>query len=125
MNIVDSSCWIEYLMNSEIGEKIAPIIENPNELIVPTITLYEMYKKLTSEKGEEYARNVIGYMQTGTVIALNTDLSLNAADISRIYKLPMADSIIYATALHCSATVFSCDHHFENIPNVQYYPKTK
>ena len=125
MNIVDSSCWVEYLMNSEIGEKVAPIIENPNELIVPTITLYEMYKKLTLEKGKDYAQDVINYMQTGTVINLNTNLSLNAADISRNYKLPMADSIIYATALHYSAVLFSCDHHFENMPDVKYYPKTK
>jgi len=123
MNIVDSSCWVEYLMNSEIGEKVAPVIENPSELIVPTITLYEIYKKLTLEKGEEYAQDVVAYMQTGTVIELNANLSLNAADVSRNYKLPMADSIIYATALHYSAMLFSCDHHFENIPNVQYYPK--
>jgi len=99
MNVVDSSCWLEYLMGTETGAAVASVIENPDELIVPTITLYEVYKKLLAEKGEEYALNVVSYMQTGTVIELNAGLSLSAAQISRKYKLPMADSIIYATSL--------------------------
>ena len=123
MNIVDSSCWIEYFMNLEIGANVAGIIENPNELVVPTITLYEVYKKLLTEKGEEYALDVISYMQTGKVIDLNTDLSLAAAEVSRSHKLSMADSIIYATSLRYSATIFSCDKHFKDIPDIRYFPK--
>ena len=123
MNIIDSSCWLEYLMNTEIGANIAPFIENPNELIVPTITLYEVYKKLLSEKGNEYAVDVVSYMQTGTVIELSADISLSAADISRKYKLAMADSIIYATSLLHSSIIFSCDKHFKDFPNVQFFPK--
>jgi len=125
MNIVDSSCWLEYLMNTEIGVNVAPVVENPEELIVPTITLYEVYKKLLAEKGEEYALDVAAYMQTGTVIELNAGLSLSAAQISRKHKLAMADSIIYATSLHYSAVIFSCDKHFKDIPDVRYFPKTK
>ena len=125
MNIVDSSCWLEYLMGTEIGIAVAPIIESPGELVVPTITMYEVYKKLLAEKGEEYALDVVSYMQTGTVIELNAGLSLSAAQISRKHKLPMADSIIYATSLHCSAIIFSCDQHFKDIPNIRYFPKTK
>jgi predicted nucleic acid-binding protein len=128
MNIVDSSCWLEYLMGTETGAKAAPIIENPSELVVPTITLYEVYKKLLLEKsflqnGEEYALDVVSYMQTGMVIELNAGLSLAAAHISQKYKLPMADSIIYATALHYSAVLFTCDKHFKDIPGIQYFPK--
>jgi predicted nucleic acid-binding protein len=125
MNIVDSSCWIEYLIDTEIGAKVAPIIENAGELIVPTITLYEVFKKLLAEKGEEYALDVVSYMQTGTVIELSSGLSLSAAYISRKYKLPMADSIIYATSLHHSAIIFSCDKHFKDIPDIRYFPKTQ
>jgi len=125
MNVVDSSCWLEYLMDTEIGAAVASVIENPDELIVPTITLYEVYKKLLAEKGKEYALNVVSYMQTGTVIELNVGLSLSAAEISRKHKLAMADSIIYATSLHYSAVVFSCDKHFKDFPGVQYFPKTK
>ena len=124
MNIVDSSCWIEYLMGTEIGAKVASVIENPGELVVPTITLYEVYKKLLAEKDEEYALNVVSYMQTGTVIDLNAGLSLSAVQVNRKHKLPMADSIIYATSLYHQAVIFSCDKHFKDIPNIQYFPKT-
>jgi len=105
------------------GDVVASVVENPDELIVPTIILYEVYKKLLAEKGEEYASNVVSYMQTGTVIDLNAELSLSAARISREYKLPMADSIIYATSLHYSAVLFTCDKHFKDIPGIRYFPK--
>jgi predicted nucleic acid-binding protein len=111
-------------MGTEIGVKIAPVIENHSELIVPTITLYEVYKKLLAEKGEEYALDVVSYMQTGRVVELNADLSLSAAQISRKYKLAMADSIIYATSQYYSVTTFSCDKHFKDLPYIHYFPKT-
>ena len=112
-------------MGTETGTDVAQIIETPAELIVPTITLYEVYKKLLAEKGEEYAQAVVSYMQTGTVIELNAGLSLSAAQISRKHKLAMADSIIYATSLHYSAVLFSCDKHFKDLPNIRYFPKTQ
>jgi len=68
---------------------------------------------------------VVSYMQTGTVIDLNAGLSLSAAQISQKHKLPMADSIIYATSLHYSAVIFSCDKHFKDIPGIRYFPKTR
>jgi predicted nucleic acid-binding protein len=110
-------------MGTEIGVAVAPVIENPGELLVPTIILYEVYKKLLAEKNEEYALNVVSYMQAGKIIELNSGLSLSAAQISRKHKLPMADSIIYATSLHYSAVIFSCDKHFKNIPDIRYFPK--
>jgi predicted nucleic acid-binding protein len=125
MNIVDSSCWLEYLMDTAIGANVAPVIENAGELMVPTITLYEVFKKLLAEKDEEYALDVVAYMQTGTVIELNSGLSLSAAHISRKYKLPMADSIIYATSQRYSAILFSCDKHFKDFPDIRYFPKTQ
>jgi predicted nucleic acid-binding protein len=112
-------------MNTEIGAKAAPLIENTAELIVPTITLYEIYKKLLVEKGEEYALDVVSYTQTGVVVELNAGLSLSAAQISRIHKLPMADSIIYAVSLQRSAVLFTCDKHFKNIPGIRYFPKNR
>ena len=123
MNIVDSSCWIEYLMDTEISVDVASVIENTGELIVPTITLYEVFKKLLAEKGEEYALDVVSYKQTGKVVELNAGLSLTAAQISRKHKLPMADSIVYATSLHYSAVIFTCDKHFKDIPDIRYFPK--
>jgi len=111
-------------MGTEISVNVSAIIENPTELIVPTITLYEVYKKLLLEKSEEYALEVVSYMQTGTVIELNTGLSLSAARISQKYKLPMADNIIYATSLQYSAIIFTCDKHFKDISGIRYFPKT-
>jgi predicted nucleic acid-binding protein len=125
MNLVDSSCWIEYLLNSEIGAQVAPVIENPGGLVVPTITLYEVYKKLLAVKDEEYALDVVSYMQTGTVLPLTAALSLSAVQISRVYTVPMADSIIYATSLHCSAVLWTCDKHFKDIPDIRYFPKSR
>ncbi|MDR2517176.1 MAG: type II toxin-antitoxin system VapC family toxin [Spirochaetaceae bacterium] len=125
MNIVDSSCWIEYLMDTEIGASVAPIVENAAELLVPTITLYEVYKKLLAEKNEAYALEVVSYMQTGTVIEIDAGLSLAAAHISRNHKLPMADSIIYSAALRHSALIFTCDKHFRDIPGIRYFPKNQ
>jgi predicted nucleic acid-binding protein len=112
-------------MNSEISANFAPVIEDPGELVVPTITLYEVYKKLLAEKDEEYALDVVSYMQTGTVIDLNAELSFSAVQISRKYKLPMADSIIYATSLHYSAVIWTCDKHFKDIPDIRYFPKNQ
>jgi predicted nucleic acid-binding protein len=111
-------------MDTETGAKVSPVIENPGELVVPTITLYEVYKKLLAEKSEEYALDVVSYMQKGMVVELDIGLSLSAAQISRKHKLPMADSIIYATSLHYSAVIFSCDKHFRDIPDIRYFPKT-
>ena len=125
MNIIDTSCWIEYLMNTSIGAAIAPFIENHTELIVPTITLYEVYKKLATEKNDNYAQEIITYMRSGTVIALDSDLSVLAAQISQKQKLPMADSIIYATTQKYSAILWTTDKHFKVIPGVHFFPKTK
>lgn len=123
MNIVDSSCWLEYLMNTSIGATIAPIIEKPTELIVPTITLYEVYKKLVAEKDSDYAMNIIEYMQSAIVINLDSGLSILAAQISREHNLPMADSIIYATSKHYSAELWTTDKHFKDISGVRYFQK--
>jgi predicted nucleic acid-binding protein len=111
-------------MNSEIGVNVVSIIENPRELVVPTITLYEVYKKLLAEKDEEYALDVVSYMQTGMVIDLNAALSFSAVKISRKHKLPMADSIIYATSLQYSALIWTCDKHFKDIPHIRYFAKS-
>ena len=111
-------------MNSSIGAAVAPVVENPGELIVPTIIIYEVYKKLALEKDEAYAASIIAYMRSGTIITLDSDLSILAAQTSIKYKLPMADSIIFATATQYSALLWTTDKHFKDIPGIQYFPKT-
>ena len=80
---------------------------------------------MAAEKGDEYAMNIITYMQSGTVISLDTNLSILSAQISRQYKLPMADSIIYAVSTQYSATLWTADKHFKDFPGIRYFPKTK
>jgi predicted nucleic acid-binding protein len=110
-------------MGTETGTSVAPVIEKSDQLVVPTITLYEVYKKLLAEKSEEYALDVISYMQTGTVVELNAGLSLSAAQLSRKHKLPMADSIIYATNVKYGCTLWTQDKHLANLRYVNYFEK--
>ena len=126
MNVVDSSCWIEYFNDTAIGGKIAPIAENFPHLVVPTIVLYEVRKKLLLESEDLYKiSEAIRLMQFGKVVVLDTELSVKATDISRKHKLATADSIIYATAKQYNAVLWTADSHFDGLPNVRYFDKTQ
>jgi len=96
MNVIDSSLWLEYFADTEAGNTIAEVIENTDALIVPTITIYEVFKKLLFERNEDDALFAIAHMRQGKIIELTDELSLFAAKIGKDRKLPMADSIIYA-----------------------------
>jgi len=123
VNIVDSSCWLEYLSGSSTGDTVAPLIEETNKLVVPVITIYEVFKKLLSETGEEQALKVAAHMKLGKVIEVNLTISLEAAKFSKLHKLPMADALIYATARLENCTLWTQDAHFESLEGVQYLPK--
>jgi predicted nucleic acid-binding protein len=125
MNIVDTSLWLEYFAGTEAGKTVAASIKNTDELIVPTITLYEAFKKILLEKNEEAAKFAVVNMKRGNVISLNDELSINAAKISKDKKLPMADSIIYATALKYGCILWTQDSHFTGLPCVNYFEKMK
>jgi predicted nucleic acid-binding protein len=125
MILVDTSCWIEYFTNGPLKDKVKSHIEETETLLVPTIVLYELYKKIKLVAGEENALKAVGTLKTGTVVDLDENLSLLAADMSLEYKLPMADAIIFATATIHRAKIVTSDEHFKTLPNVVYYPKTK
>lgn len=118
-NIVDSSGWLEYLVDSKSAAFFAPVIEDTEHLLVPVITLYEVFKKILRERGENEALQVASMMQSGRVIALDSTLALDAAR----YPLPLADSLIYATALRHGATLWTQDEHFKDLPGVKYLAK--
>lgn len=122
-NVVDSSAWLEYFAGTSRADYFAKAIENTDRLVVPSISLYEVFKKILSERGETTALQAIQYMQLGTVLDLSRELALSAVTMSRQYRLPMADSIILATAQFVDATVWTQDSDFKNIPGVKYYPK--
>lgn len=123
MNIIDSSFWLEYFAGTQAGDIVSDIIEKTDELVVPTITIYEVFKKLLIERNEDDALLAIGYMKQGNVIDLTEELSLSAAGISSNFKLPMADSIIYATSIKYNCILWTLDEHFENLKSVNYFDK--
>jgi predicted nucleic acid-binding protein len=118
-NVVDSSGWLEYLADSRRAALFAPAIEDTANLFVPVISIYEVFKKVLKERGEDDALRVAALMQGGQVIDLDSALALGAAR----YSLPLADSIIYAMALHCKATLWTQDEHFKGLPSVRFFPR--
>jgi len=123
MNVVDSSFWLEYFADTEAGNIVSEIIENTSELIVPTVTIYEVFKKLLYERSEDDAIFAIAHMRQGKIIELSDELSLFAAKIGKDYKLPIADSIIYATNISINCTLWTQDKHFKGLESVNYFEK--
>ena len=123
MNIVDSSGWLEYFADDINANFFAAVIEKPSELIVPTISLYEVFKRVFQQRGEGDALQAIALMYQGRVVDLDSNLALNAAKLSVEDKLPMADSIMLATARKYDAALWSQDSDFEGVEGVEYIKK--
>ena len=123
MNVVDSSGWLEYFADEPKAGFFAPAIENTKELIVPAISLYAVFKRVYQQRGEGDALRASAQMTQGQVIDLDQALALRAAKLSLDKRLPMADSIIWATALAHGAILWTQDEHFKGLPAVQYIEK--
>jgi toxin FitB len=123
MNIVDSSAWLEYFANTKNAKHFAIAIEKSKKLIVPTVILYEVFKKVLKEKDEHVALTIAAHMKRGKVVSLNLEISLRAAKISALRKIPMVDSIILATAEKYDATVWTQDSDFRPFSNAKYFQK--
>ena len=123
MNIVDSSGWLEYFSDGPNADRFAAPLEEPSSLVVPSITVYEVFKVVLREAGENEALQAIAAMQKGTVANLSSRLAMDAARLSLRHQLPMADSIILATAILHEAVIWTQDVDFKNLPNVKYFPK--
>ena len=125
MNIVDSSGWLEFFSGGPDSEKFEIPLKDPSSLIVPVITIYEVFKVVLREAGENEALQVAASMQKGEVIDLTTGIAINASRISLKHGLPMADSIILATAQVYNCVIWTQDSDFENLPDVNFFPKHK
>lgn len=123
MNIVDSSGWLEYFANGPNADFYAPAIENVSELIVPSISIYEVFKRVLQQRSESEALLAIALMEQGQVVNLDTIIALSSARISIDLKLPMADSVMLATARAFNATLWTQDSDFKGIEDVQYIEK--
>lgn len=125
MKLVDSSGWLEYFTNLPNASFFSDAIEDVKHLIVPSISIYEVFKKLLVETNEGIALQAITQMQLGKVIPLDEPLAINAAKLGYDLKLALADSIIMATANLYKATLLTQDEHFKDIKGVKYIPKRK
>ncbi len=123
MNVVDSSGWIEYFTEGGNADYFALPIRDVDKLIVPTICIYEVFKRLLAEKDEDSALLSVGIMSHGREVELDRNIAIEAAQISRELKLAMADSIILATARLHNATLWTQDAHFKDMKDVKYFEK--
>lgn len=123
MNVIDSSAWLSYFAGDANAEKFAEGIEDLDLLLVPSITITEVFKHVLRNQDEESALTVIAHMKQGRVIALDSELAIDAAGFGVKYKLPLADSIIFATAQKYKATIWTQDNDFQGLSNVKYYAK--
>jgi toxin FitB len=122
-NVVDSSGWLEYVQGGRNATFFEPAILAVDRLIIPTISLYEVFKKVLRDVGEDPALNLIGQMRQATVVDLEADLAIEAARLGIEFRLPLADSIILATARAHHAVLWTQDEHFDGIPGVKYISK--
>jgi len=124
MRLVDTSAWIEWLIDSPVGKSVAPELPEREQWLVPTMVQLELAKWLTREIGEDKADQVIAFTETCMVADLDTTIALSAADLCSRYKLATADAIVYATALAHGADLLTCDRHFERLPGVCFVAKS-
>lgn len=121
MNVVDSSAWLSYFAGERNARLFSSAVETLEELLVPSITITEVFKNILRQRDEESALMAIAHMKQGTVISLDSELALDAGSYGILYKLPLADSIIFATAQKHQATIWTQDSDFKRLPNVKYF----
>jgi predicted nucleic acid-binding protein len=120
MNVVDSSGWLEYFAGGKNASFFAPPIEQTDELVVPALGLFEVFKRVAAQRDEAAALQTVAVMQQGEVAPLDATLALSAARLSLELGLPPAHSIMLATARACDATFWTQDADFEGLEDVRY-----
>ncbi len=118
--LVDSSGWIEFFSGGPLADRYGPYLKDPSNVITPTIVLYEVYKKIKREYGEETAVLAVGQLNSTKIIPLSESLALFAADLSLQHGLAMADAIVYATSQDQGARLITSDADLKDLPNVVY-----
>jgi predicted nucleic acid-binding protein len=120
MNVVDSSAWLEFFADGPNAQEFAQVIADTDSLAVPSITLFEVFKRVAAQRDEEAALYAVGQMQRGTVVDLDADLAVAAAALSADLQLPLADSVILATARRVDGTLWTQDADFSGLDRVEY-----
>lgn len=125
MNVVDSSGWLEYFADGPGAAFFAPAIEALDRLVVPTVSLYEVFRRVAAQRDESAALTAVALMQRGAVVDLTPPLALSAALLAGAHKLPMANAMMLATARAHGATLWTQDAGFEGLSGVKYRPAAK
>lgn len=123
MNIIDSSGWLEYFSDGPNAKHYLPPLNDSSSLIVPVITIYEVFKVVLRESRENEALQAVAAMQKGKVVDITANIAMNAAKLSLQHNLPMADSIILATARAYGCIIWTQDSDFRTIEGVKYFSK--
>lgn len=125
MNVVDSSAWLEYFAAGSHAGRFASAIEAGEDLLVPTIVLVEVARRVMQQRGEDAALQAAALLHQGRIVPLDSGIALAAAKLGIEHALPLADSIIFATAQQYRATLWTMDADFEGLPGVRYFPKRR
>ncbi len=123
MNLIDSSAWLEYFAAGPQAGQFSAVIEQVEKLLVPTIVLVEVTRRVMQQRGEDAALQIAAMLHQGRVVVLDSGIALIAAQFGVAHKLPLADSIIYATAHQYRAKVWTMDAHFADLAGVRYIAK--
>jgi predicted nucleic acid-binding protein len=123
MYLVDSCGWLEWFTDGKLAETYRQYLQQPEELLVPSIVLHEVYKVLKREVGEEKALMAAGHMKTAEVVDLDEVLALKAADLAILHHLAMADAIVYATGIYHNCEIVTTDTDLKGLPGVLFIPK--
>jgi predicted nucleic acid-binding protein len=125
LHVVDSPGWLEYLADAPNADFFAARIEDPDHLIVPTLSILEVFKWVLRGRGKDIALQSAALMQQGEVVDLDAAIAVEAAQLGIEYRLPLAESVILATARSYGATLWTQDRGFENVPGVRYQPRPR
>lgn len=125
MNIVDSSGWLEFFSDGPNAKHYAEPLSDRDTLLVPSIVIYEVFKVVLRERGDNDALQASALLRQGDIVELSEDISLRAARLSILHKLPMADSIILATARARDAVIWTQDEHFNGLDKVRFFSKSQ
>jgi predicted nucleic acid-binding protein len=125
MNVVDSCAWLEFFADGPNAKSFLAPLKRPSELIVPSITILEVFKRMAQQRGEDAALSVAAFMSEGQVIPLDDSIAIAAAKLGIELSLPLADSVILATARAFGAVLWTQDRHFQGIDGVRYIERAE
>ncbi len=123
MKLADTCVWVELLADTPTGRRYRKLFETPEEVLLPTLVLFELRRWALRELGDDEADRIVAATRNAHTVPLGEPAALLAAELTVRHKLPALDALIYATALHHGATLVTCDAHFESLPGVEYRAK--